>query len=166
MIPSVLRNFSAFVNGIDYIGRVTEIELPELAVKTAEHRGGGMDAEVELDMGMEKLETTIKLAEYSPDLLKATLKLGTGQRLMFRGALQRDQEAAVSCVVEMVGGFKSSKMGSWKAGDVPELELAAALRYYKLEIGDETIYEIDVDNMVRIIDGVDVLASQRAAISG
>lgn len=166
MIPRVLRNFSAFVNGSDYIGRVTEVELPDLKLKTEEHRGGGMDAPAELDMGMDALTSKVTFAEYIPDVLKAFGKLGTGQRLMFRGALQRDQETAVPCVVEMVGGFKSSTMGSWKAGDVATHEVEAALRYYKLEIGDEVIFEIDVDNMVRIVDGVDLLASQRAAISG
>lgn len=142
MIPRVLRNFSAFVNGRDYVGRVTECELPALEVKTEEHRGGGMDSPAEVDMGMNLLTSTIKFAEYDPDLLKLFGKLGPQERVMLRGALQRDQETAVPCVVEMNGGFKSAKMGSWKAGDVAELELEASLRYYKLEIGEETIFEI------------------------
>jgi P2 family phage contractile tail tube protein len=166
MIPRVLRNFSAFVNGLDYAGRVTELELPDLKIKTEEHRGGGMDGPAEIDMGMEALTSKLTFAEYLPDVLKAFGKLGTGQRVLFRGGLQRDQEAVVPVVVEMHGGFKSSTMGTWKAGEVATHEVEATLRYYKLEIGDETIYEIDIDNMVRFIDGVDVLAGIRAAISG
>ena len=39
-----------------------------------------------------------------------------------------------------------------------------ALRYYKLEIGGETIHEIDAENMKRVINGVDQLEKRRAAL--
>lgn len=55
-------------------------------------------------------------------------------------------------------------MGTWKAGDLANLEMEGAIRYYKLTIGDTVVYQIDIDNMIRIINGVDQLASIRSAI--
>jgi len=56
MLPQILKNFNVFANGVSYAGRAEEVSLPKLTVKTEEFRGGGMDAPVELDMGMEKMD--------------------------------------------------------------------------------------------------------------
>ena len=39
------------------------------------------------------------------------------------------------------------------------------LSYYKLQHGARTLQEIDVENMVHIIDGVDRMAQRRAALA-
>lgn len=165
MIPRVLRNFNLFVNGIGYAGRVTEAELPELSVKTEEHRGGGMDGVAEIDLGMEALNAKLTFAEYVPDVFKAFGKMdGTAVRIQLRGALQRDGETAVPCIVDLHGGFKKNTMGSWKAGDMASNEVEMSVRFLKIKIGSEDLVEIDIDNMVRKIGGVDELESIRAAI--
>jgi P2 family phage contractile tail tube protein len=55
-------------------------------------------------------------------------------------------------------------MGSWKAGERALLKSSMTLTYYKLQHGDRVIHEIDIENFVRIIDGVDLMAAQRAAL--
>ena len=42
MLPKILKNFSAFVDGRGYAGRVDEITLPKLTIKMEEYRAGGM----------------------------------------------------------------------------------------------------------------------------
>ena len=54
MLNDILKNMSLFVDGRGYAGNVDELNLPKLALKTEEFRGGGMDAPIEIDMGMEK----------------------------------------------------------------------------------------------------------------
>jgi len=165
MIPSVLRNFNAFVNGVGYAGRVTEAELPELKIKTEEHRAGGMDAPIDIDLGMEGMTAKLTFAEYTPEILGLFGKMdGNSARIQLRGALQRDGETAKACIVDLHGGFKSANMGSWKAGDLATSEHEMSVRYYKLRIADEDIIEIDIDNMIRKIRGIDELASIRDAI--
>ena len=56
--PRVLKNMNLFVDGRGYAGRVDEIELPKLTLKTEEHRAGGMDVPVLIDLGMDKMEST------------------------------------------------------------------------------------------------------------
>ena len=56
MIPETLANLNLFVDGQSFQGDVTSLTLPKLTLKTEEHRAGGMDMPIELDMGMEKME--------------------------------------------------------------------------------------------------------------
>lgn len=165
MIPRVLRNYNCYLNGVSFAGRVDEVELPELSVKTEEHRGGGMDGTAELDMGMEAMTAKITLAEHIAEAIKTFGRMdGNATRLQFRGAVQRDGERAIPLVVDMHGGMKKLGMGSWKAGDKATVEEEMSIRYYKLTLGNEELVEIDVDNMIRKIGGVDELESIRAAI--
>jgi uncharacterized protein len=161
MIPRVLRNFGTFVNGFGYAGLIAEAELPEVAIKVEEFRGGGTDTPIELDMGMDVLNAKLTIAEYNPVLMGL---VGSVARIQLRGALVRDSEAAVPMLVEMHGLFKKSTLGTWKPGDLSQNELEVSLRYIKIQISDTVVTEIDALNTVRIINGVDQLASQRAAM--
>ena len=54
--------------------------------------------------------------------------------------------------------------GDWVAGDTTTMTCQVALRYLKIVIGGREVVEIDKVNMIRRIDGVDQLATIRAAI--
>ena len=165
MIPRVLRNFNVFVNGVGYAGRVTEVELPELSVKTEEHRAGGMDGVAELDMGLEAMSAKLTFAEYAAQVIGLWGNMdGNAARIQLRGALQRDGETAIPMIVDLHGGLKKNTPGSWKAGDLATNEVEMAVRYLKIVMADTTVVEIDIDNMIRIVNGVDQLASIRAAM--
>ncbi|WP_179734783.1 phage major tail tube protein [Bradyrhizobium sp. Pa8] len=165
MIPRVLRNFNSFVNGVGYAGRISEVELPELSVKTEEYRGGGMDGNVELDMGLETLSAKFTFGEYANQILGLWGNMdGNAARIQLRGALQRDGETAVPMTVDLHGGFKKNTLGTWKAGDLTQNEAEMSIRYLKIQIQDTVVVEIDIDNMIRVVNGVDQLASIRTAM--
>lgn len=165
MLPRVLKNFNAFVEGIGYAGRVAEIEPPSFKVKGEEIRNGGMDGAKSVDMGIELLTAKLTFDEYLPEIMKA---VGTGDtegsRVQFRGAIQRNAEDAIPVVIEMHGSFDEEELGTWKSGDKPQLSITVNLGYYKLTIDGDLIREIDVDNCVRNTGGIDRMASIRAAI--
>jgi hypothetical protein len=164
MIPKILKNFNAFVDGNSYAGRVDEVVLPKLTVKTEEHRGGGMDAPVEIDMGMEKLECELTFAEYDVELFRLFgLVDGNSVAITLRGAMQSDGDAE-KIVVNLQGSFRELDSGTWKAGDKATLKCMMAVRTYKLTIDGDEVINIDVENMTRIINGVDEMASIRNAI--
>lgn len=164
MIPKILKNFNAFVDGRGYAGRVDEVTVPKLSLKMEEHRAGGMDAPVEIDMGMEKLESELTFAEYDKELFRL-FGLTDGKIVSFtlRGGMQGggDTEAVV---INLRGQMKELDAGSWKAGDKTTLKCSVALSYYKLTIDGEELVEIDVENMIRVINGVDQMAEMRKAI--
>ncbi len=164
-IPRILKNFSLFVDGRGLAGTVSTLTLPKLTLKMEEFRGGGMDAPVELDMGMEKLEASFAMFEYNPDMLALFgLADGAAVQLTARGALRRDGEAAVAMVVNMTGQIKEIDPGDWVSGDQTEATHAIALRYLKVTVGGRELIEVDTVNMVRKINGVDQLESIRTAI--
>lgn len=167
MLPKVLKNFNLFVDGRNFAGRVDDLVLPKLTLKTQEHRAGGMDAPVELDMGMNKLECNFTLCEYDPDVITFFgIRDGSQIKVVMRGAIDDDNLNNVVPVVVTLGGtWREVDFGNWKAGEKATLKVAVALRYYKLEIGERELAEIDIENMVRKIDGEDRLTSIRDAIN-
>jgi P2 family phage contractile tail tube protein len=164
-IPRILKNFSLFVDGRGLAGTVSTLTLPTLTTKMEEFRGGGMDAPVEIDMGLEKLETSFELFEYDPNMLALFgLADGAATQLTARGALRRDGEAAVAMVVNMTGVIKELDPGDWASGDQTKAKFSVALRYLKITVGGRELVEIDKVNMIRKISGVDQLESIRTAI--
>ena len=64
----------------------------------------------------------------------------------------------------MRGKIKELDSGTHKPGEAAPLKVSVALTYYKQTHGGTVIHEIDVENMVRTINGVDALASMRKAL--
>lgn len=161
----VLKNFSLFVDGRGYAGQVTEYNPPELAIATEDHRAGGMDAPVALDMGMEGLESSFVLAQYSADVLALFgLVKGSAAQLTARGALESYDGAVKPALHQMRGRIVRVARGTWTPGSPAPLTFTLRLDYYREEIDRVTIHEIDVVNMIRIVNGTDQLAAQRAAL--
>jgi len=170
MLPKILRNFNAFVDGRGFAGRIEEIHLPKLSLKTEEFKAGGMDIPVQIDLGMEKLEAELTFAEYDSELFRLFGIVGnTGVAFTLRGCMQgagggSSSDNAQSIVINLRGIIKELEAGTWKAGEKTNLKCTVAAEYYKLTIDNRELIEIDAKNMVRKINGVDQLASLRNAI--
>ena len=166
-LPKSQKNFNLFVEGEGYAGRVSEVVVPKLVRKMEEFRGGGMNAPVEIDQGMEKLETEFTLREYSKAIINQFgIFDASGTQLRFRGAMQADAgDGKVEAVeITMRGRCREIDMGTAKAGDETAMKIAVALTYYKYVVNGETLVEIDVINMIEIVNGVDRLKGQRDAL--
>lgn len=163
MLNDILKNMNLFVDGYGYAGNVEELTPPKLTLKTEEMRNGGMDAPVDIEMGMEKLEASFSLTKYDAGVLKIFgLAPGNNKQVTFRGSLSGEDGTETGVVIQLRGMLKEADPGSWKPGDKATLKGTFAVRYYKQTIGDEVIHEIDVPNMIRIINGVDQLKQTRA----
>lgn len=164
-LPRTLKNFTLQVDGKGFAGRISELTLPTLSVTTEEFRPGGFDAPVQIDTGMEALEASFTLAEYDPEVIKLFgLTVQDSAKLVARGALQRNGEAAVPITVTMDGHIKEFDPGNWSSGEMTEAGFTVGLRYYKLEIDGDVAVEIDIENMERKIGGVDQLDTIRTAL--
>ncbi len=163
-LPMVLRHFALFVDGRGYAGKVEEITLPKLTIKTEDYQSGGMDAPLDIEMGMEKLECDFTMAEYDPALFAMWgMVPGNFVNITLRGGMDKDG-VVVPIVIMLTGTWKEIDMGSWKAGEKAQLKIQVTARFFDMAIGGATAIHIDVANMVRIVNGVDQLASMRAAI--
>jgi P2 family phage contractile tail tube protein len=164
MLPKILKNFNVYVDGRGYAGRVDEITLPKLTVKTEEYQGAGMSSPVEIDMGLEKLEMDLTFSEYDRELFKLFgLTNGSEFALTIRGALQGTGDTS-PVVINVRGYFKEMDFDSWKPAEKATLKCSVACNYYKLTIDGVELIEIDPVNMIRNVNGVDQLSEVRQAL--
>lgn len=165
-LPRKLKNLNLFGNGQSFLGEVAKVTLPPLTRKTEEYRGGGMNAAVDVDMGMEKLELEWGGGGWMPEIIRGfgNPKIA-GEQLRFMGAVQRDDTGAVDAVeVVMRGRHTEIGRGESAPGEDTEQTVKTSLVFYaEYWNGIELVY-IDVLNTIERIGGVDRLAQQRAAI--
>lgn len=131
-----------------------------------DHQGGGMNAPIKTDQGMEALTMEMTFAGIMADILKQYgITQHDGVRLRFAGSYQRDNGSNTSAVEIIVRGRHSTiDMGGAKQSEGSEFKVTSELSYYKLVIDNETLIEIDIINMIEIVDGVDHLKQHRQAI--
>lgn len=165
-LPKVLKNMNLFGDGQSYLGQIEEVTVPKLAIKAEAWRGGGMLGEVDLDMGLEKLE-----CEWKPGgLLKVAFnQFGRstidGVQLRWLGAYQDDSTGQVMAAeVAMRGRHMEIDNGTAKPGDKGGQTIKTSLAYYRLKLDGSVRIEIDMMNCVFIVDGIDRYAEIRAAI--
>lgn len=165
-LPKKLKNFVLFVDGNSYAGEVPEVTLPKLTRKTDEFRAGGMNAPVDLDYGMEKIEFEWKSAGWSVGALST---FGSQRHdaalLRFVGGVQSDDSEEVTAVeVTVRGRHTEIDHGNPKAGEATEISYKTSCSYYKLTVAGEVVIEIDIVNMVEVVNGEDRMAQMRAAL--
>ena len=166
MLPAKLKKSNLFNDANSYFGQTGEVTLPKLTRKMEAWRGGGMDGEVDIDMGQDKIELEWKLGGMDLTVLRQYGQTNAaGTLLRFMGAYQRDDGGANHAVEVVVRGRHSEiDPGSAKDGDDTETTVKTSCTYYKLVVDGRTEIEIDLLNAVFVVDGIDRLAEQRAAI--
>lgn len=165
--PSTIKNMNLFVDGVGYLGEIDEVTLPTLARKMDEHRGGGMDAPIDIDMGQEKLEAEFKAKGQIFELLDHYgICDPSGLRLRFTGAVENDSSACGVDTMEviMLGRYNELSTDTVKPGEPSPSNYKLSLGYYKLTVNDQDKIEIDPANFIFKVNGVDRLAEQRKAL--
>jgi len=164
-IRNILKNFNLSIDGRGYAGELGDYTPPSPSIAAEEYRGGGMNGPIDIDMGQEKMTSTAVLRNYSADVL-SLWGVAPGRLIQFtaRGALESEDGTVTPVLHNMRGKLLQPDRGTWSPGQSATLTLNWSLEYFKETIGGKEITEIDVVNMVRIIDGVDYLAEQRAAL--
>jgi len=165
-LPRKLKNLNLFNDGQTYIGQIGEVTLPKLTRKMEDWRGGGMNAPIKIDQGMEGIELEAQCGGLMRDVFQQFgLARHDGVMLRFAGAYQRDDTGQVDAVEIVVRGrHEEIEAGKAKAGDDTEFKFKTVASYYKLSIGGNTLVEIDIPNFVEVVGGVDRLSEQRRAI--
>jgi P2 family phage contractile tail tube protein len=159
MLKDIMRNVAAFVDGRNYAGQCSQVTLPELNIQTEEFRPGGSDAPMEMDMGMEALRASMQFVSVPAEVMKLLGK--DDVNLTVRGAMKSYDGTTKGATAQLRGKFIGQNPGEWQAGSASNFTATFAAHYYKLSIGGEQIHEIDLERMVRIINGVDQLAETR-----
>ena len=159
----VLRLFNLSVDGFGFAGQAENITPPKLTLKTEEDRSGGVDGTSLVDVGMEAMELSYTVKKADPDLMSMFGLVKNGQKaITLRGGIDR-AGTTVSDVINARGRLIEIDEGELTAGKKVEQKHRWTVDYYKRTIDGKVIHEIDVDNAIRIINGVDQLKELRDA---
>lgn len=165
-LPSKLKSMNLFNDGNSFIGQIGEVAIPKLARKFEDWRGAGMDAAIGIDMGGEPIEFEWK-AGGQIDLAFTQFGAVTHDAVLLRwvGAYQDDATGTVKAV-EIVtrGRHQEIDPGTGKPGDDTEQTIKTRASYYKLSVDGQVLIEKDEVALIFVVNGVDILAAQRAAI--
>lgn len=167
MLPQIVKDAMLSVEGFGYAGQIDISQMPKLARKMEEYWAGGMSGPVEIDLGSEKLEMEFEAHGVNPELLKLYGKTGVSS-VAFRinAAIERDDDVCTTSALEIIarGRFREIDSGGHKAGDKGSIKYAVALSSYQASIDDEPIVEIDNENYIFMVNGVDLLEKRRRAL--
>lgn len=162
-LPRSIKGYTAFIDGFGMIGLTTGGKLPPIKAKTEGYRDGGMDGEDELEFGIEKLEAELTFAEMNERVLGTVLS--RNKPITLRGSMEGEGGVgAIPVIGQFRGLVTSADPGEWGDPKKGEVKLALTPNYYRLRIGGAEIYEIDLLNGIRRINGIDQLAARRAAL--
>ena len=157
-----------YADGREKISSLIEWTPPVPTIITEGFRAGGMDMEIDMDMGMEKLSASFTIGE-DPDILGLFgIKQNAKQVPIFiRSHMENDITSEKHTVIEELRcKVVSIDMGTKSAGSFSPTTVTLSPMYYKyhIEQSGKVIWEIDPVNMVRIVNGVDQLTEARASL--
>lgn len=157
-----LVNANIYMNGNNLLGRAEEIQLPQIKIKTAEHKALGMIGSAEFFSGIDKLECKIKWNALYPDVLKTCSNPFTAAMLQVRASLETynatGRISEVPATAFLIGTFKEFPLGNIKPHENAEYETTMAVTYAKLIVDKEEIFEIDVLQNIYKVGMLDMLS--------
>lgn len=161
-LPRQLKAFNVYQDGESYAGRCDTFTLPAMAFLIEEHRAGGMDAPVPIELGMEMMSATFILSDNDDKFFKLMGK--DNVPLVLRGGIQAQGKDPEPVVVNLRGMLISKEDSEWVPGQKSTTTYTMALRYFRYRQNAVQLCEIDIINMVRDFGGDDQLKKLRNAI--
>lgn len=168
VVRDKLINFEVFMTGARKLG-MADITLPTVEYKTATLSGAGIGGEIEMPTPGQtaSMELEINWRTINEDV--TTLLAMKAHDLELRGANEQYDagtgEIKTQAVKINIRGLpKKGDVGTFKPADHTETKSTLELTYLKITIDDKMVLEIDKLNYIHYVDGVDYLASVRAAL--
>lgn len=161
-----LTNANVYFDGANFSGKVKEVNLPDITSKQAEHNALGMFGVVQTPTGIDKLELELMWTVILPDVMVKVADYYTSYTFQLRSSLEGYDASGRTTETAYVADFRGRAMnipgGSFKQHENVEATTKFAIDFYRLEIGGQEIYKIDVLNNIYRVNGVDKLATYRA----
>jgi P2 family phage contractile tail tube protein len=158
----IWRDQNILVNGIGNLGVSKSLKVPEIEFLTSE-REGAIAVEEVIPL-IKAMSAEIVLNEYNTEVYSAVSKQFSNSPTFFcKGSLvQGDQKIPVLHTIK----GKVKKLGSPipDRGKEVEMTLEISVSAFSKEINGVKVIDIDLENMICIIDGVDLFAELRAHI--
>lgn len=162
-LPGVLKSFDLYLNGRNFSGTCDKVTLPKNTPKFEVLNASGLTRPLKINVGSED-DWSLSFSKNGLDLSLLTegdCKID-GQELLFRGSVSMGD----SCEEIPVKIYAWGQIGETDQGDLEVNKLAknevkievARIQYF---VNEKEVYFEDVINMIRRINGVDVLEKRR-----
>ena len=158
----IITNFALWVDGRTFAGNAENVKLPTLELKTEEFRAGGMDAPIDIEMGMNKLDASFTLSQFSPDILNLWgVTTGSTVPLVLRASAKNELGIEKPVEVRLQGKIIKVDPSDFKSGEAVKLDVMVNCTFYQLKFDGSIVHSIDIPNMVRVVNGVDQLLQRK-----
>jgi len=161
----VINSCSIYVEGIGFISNSATVELPKVEFEAFEAKSG---------MAVHNVTTTVLKK------MEAKFELNEINRVYFTALAKRQNEKAEfwvkkntnlnaqdkKIVATIKGHIQTIELPKGELGKEAKTTITVAADFFKYEKDDETLFLIDIDNLVCEIDGTDIWQSQREFLVG
>lgn len=144
-----------------------ELKLPDLQAIYADHHAGGARVQIEIEVGVQKLEPTFKLVGFDPDLL---VQFGLSSKIKhvytaYGQIINRRTGASIEAKAVLEGRLGSVKPDAFQRGEVQANEYSInEVTHYELHFGGQEKFFWDFFTNEWRIGGVDENASQNTIL--
>jgi uncharacterized protein len=170
-IPTRVNNLVAYDSSGVKLGAVSEATLPSVELQAENLTGAGIMGEIEVPSLGRVQPMTLTLNWRVVTRAAVSLLAQGSQSLELRGAIEAEDDSGGGSTVQklrviVVGRCKVYNPGNLSPNSVMDASHEFACSYYKLELDDEVLAEIDQYNSVFSVLGTDYMADVRAALEG
>lgn len=155
----ILRDYNILVNGVGNLGVSKTFEPPEVEFLTSE-RDGAMAVEEVIPL-VKAMSAKIVLNEYSKEVYSAVSKQFSSEPTFFCKSSIVQGDAKTQILHTIKGKVKKLGNPLPDRGKEVEMTLEIAVTAYSKELNGVKVIDIDLENMICIIDGVDLFAELR-----
>ncbi len=161
----IVQQINVVVDGFGKIGSVEKMQMPKPKKLHEDFRNGGMLAKQRHAMGYDVIEFEFELTAFDPQVLTKIGFFSKQVPTAFLGALDgsRNQQHASRLVT--TAEYFEIDPGTWEPGKKAMLKCKGATKKAKLIIDGAELYDIDIENDVYVVGGVDEYAWIRQALS-
>jgi hypothetical protein len=162
----VLQAFTVFTNGFGKAGSGEKCNLPKLEKHTEMFRGGGMRMGRTVALGYKEIKFDADFSSFDPQVMAlGGLSVGRSTQFSVTALLDGDRNQQVKANLQMRGEIVKLDPGMWDAGKKAMLKMEASLVAVRLRIGSALVWDIDIENDVIVINGVDEMAALLSALA-
>lgn len=148
------------------IAGLNEFTPPAITATIGNKKATWMDAAIPVDTGLEPMQSEFKTDADTSMMALFGFIPGRPTRAQARRTY-RDNTGVLHTFVDEFEGIVGNITPDAHGTDGKEsvgLSVTMHLSYYKLTVDDQVIFEIDPQNMKRVIDGVNVLEDEKNAL--
>src|SRR5271156_2604323 len=165
-----LSNANVYIDGVGFLGRAEEIEIPQPRHRMIDYKGLGMVGSAELWSGVDKLEAKLKWASFDAETLTMAASPFQTHSFQVMGSLEQytsqGRSAELPVVYLMTGVFKDAGSPTFRQHQMVESTSVVSIYHCELYVAGVQIYLYDVFANIYVVGGVDQLSTFRSNLGG